>query len=306
MKFSEYQRINESLDRPGNYKLVRELPNLNVYAFQVDGVYYEIDIQKSNIREPNGMQSMKAEVSFKALDGSGYQLTKKDDKTARIVLSTVVDAIFSFVREYNPAQILYSAFNDADPSDAAKRLRLYQIMTKAKLREFPEYDFRNVGRDFIVYDVNYQQRVEEFSRRARRPVGYEERSDHVEVNLSHANAFAFIRAFGVNDGDSKSGVLGKGRAFVGATNEIKARLRVDRVVYEMSDREGWLAALQHPIFDYGEGPEVDRTYLVGAFKNFYIVLTSQTSLKIYTDDAAFTKYVNAFDAPWLNPEIMES
>ncbi|QIW90829.1 UNVERIFIED_ORG: hypothetical protein GCAPEGMB_00514 [Vibrio phage V07] len=131
-------------------------------------------------------------------------------------------------------------------------------------------------------------------------------SDHVEVNLSHANAFAFIRAFGVNDGDSKSGVLGKGRAFVGATNEIKARLRVDRVVYEMSDREGWLAALQHPIFDYGEGPEVDRTYLVGAFKNFYIVLTSQTSLKIYTDDAAFTKYVNAFDAPWLNPEIMES
>ncbi|AFN37344.1 hypothetical protein pp2_111 [Vibrio phage phi-pp2] len=80
MKFSEYQRINESLDRPANYKLVRELPNLNVYAFQVGGVYYEIDIQKSNIREPNGMQSMKAEVSFKALDGSGYQLTKKTIK----------------------------------------------------------------------------------------------------------------------------------------------------------------------------------------------------------------------------------
>ncbi|URQ03697.1 hypothetical protein PVA23_320 [Vibrio phage PVA23] len=306
MKFSEYQRLNESLDRPAKYKLVRELPNLNVYAFQVDGVYYEIDIQKGIIREPNGMKSMKAEVSFKALDGSGYNLTKKDDKTARIVLSTVVDAIFSFVRDNSPAQITYSAFNDADQRDADKRLRLYKIMTKAKLREFPEYDFRNVGREFIVYDVGYQQRVDEFSRRARRPVGFEEHGDHVEVNLSHANAYAFVRAFEVEDGSMISGVLGQGRAVVKAADEIAARLRVNRVVYEMSDREGWLAALQHPIFDYGEGPEEDRTYLVGAFKNFYIVLTSQTSLKIYTDDAAFTKYVNAFDAPWLNPEIMES
>lgn len=307
MKFSDYQSsIVESLDRHVNYREVVNNRSVLVYRFEIGDVKYEVAGIKKYKTEADGSESTFVDFSFTA--NGKYHLRKSDDKTARITLATVIKIIFDYIESNKPVSITFHAYEDKDPEDSAKRLRLYTIMTRAKVRGNLEYDWDLSGKKFTVYEKNYKNRIETNARLTRVPVGIDtsiSNSYVTVIDIHNANDFAFFEAFGIEENTDLMGPVAKGSLSMSNRTPTRAKIKVGSKTQSISTISAWRDALHIPVFDFGNGPEEDPTYRVGKFKRFYIVMSGVGILKVYTDFSKFMEYINPWDTELLNPEILK-
>ncbi|CAM0049532.1 hypothetical protein VPHF86_0144 [Vibrio phage F86] len=144
MKFSEYQaQLDEAFDTP--VKIDRR--NLRSSHFRIDDVEYMIEYYDN--------YEGTLDVSFMARDvgeaAYKYTLRHSDTKTALKVFSTVISETQHRIdnAEVEYSKIKFSAFEDDDKKEAAKRARLYKRMAE-RFAANGDWKLRVYGGDSFV------------------------------------------------------------------------------------------------------------------------------------------------------------
>ncbi|AUR85863.1 hypothetical protein NVP1081O_128 [Vibrio phage 1.081.O._10N.286.52.C2] len=301
MKFSTYtnetQSLDEAMDRAAHFVWDQSSNRWWLANFRVSGVEYHTVVIRSEYQHASGYQYENAEVSFQVRDATGtwsHKLVKGNSADAMTVLATVLASTFDYIDTNKPERVEYTAYQDADPADAKKRLRLYETMTRRGIKG-TDYEYTRNGNKFVVVRKGFAQRVADAVGSSIEPVGMRTTGrSGISINIAQANAAAFATAFDALD-SKKSGRLAQGRAAVGAGSygQLQAELltpRGERV--PMTDEFSWKQVLVHPIWTFDDDtPDTkDPYYMVGEFQGTYVVLDDGL-LRVFNDETFFIRYI---------------
>lgn len=191
MKFSEYQtELNEAFDRPAQITK-RDMQGSH---FTLGDTQYLIEIYPTSA---HGNQKA-LDVSFRSKKAGehrySYGLTGGDPKDAMTVFATVISEIKREV-ELHPeiAKVKFSAFEDSNRDDAAKRARLYKRMAEKFAKQ--------LGYKLNVYGSGSGQAyVMEKTVELPEPTGYSKQWGQEELDLYEINDSAVCKVIGADTG----------------------------------------------------------------------------------------------------------
>ncbi|QBX05974.1 hypothetical protein Va3_020 [Vibrio phage Va3] len=185
MKFSEYQNeLTEAFNRAATITARRG----NQSYFEIDGAEYMIGLYYDESKKDLGVDFMHKAAGATTFD---YNLAKGDPKKAMMVFATVIAEIKRFMNDNAVNRIKFSAFDDADESDADKRFELYKRMA---LRFSKELGFRLT----IYGDSFVMTRIKPIAVNTDEPTGYDTAWGTEILDLREVNDAAIVK---VTEGD---------------------------------------------------------------------------------------------------------